>query len=130
MFLSLVLLLAFSVCANAQLLPEVVVQFQQGEYQMTPKQSKKMTNEIQAIYTAYPNAVIVEIEANAWEHARIGGFLTPVSILRGQNVLQELNRWEATIPMLPTDQSVVNPIQRIHSGTQNQQVVIRFGQFL
>ena len=96
---------------------------------MTPKQAQKMTNELQQVYATYPNAFIYEIEARGWETLNLGGFFYPLSNARGNNVLQELNRFEATVPMTPTSGTIINAQQYNRSGSEYQKVIIKLDIF-
>ena len=125
----LMVLITVPFLANAQLYT-VTVQFSQGQHEMTPKQVAKMTNQLAAIYAANPDAVITRIEANGWEHLNLGGFQYPMSNARANNVLQELNRWESTIPMQHTSSTLLDPIQHIRSGLENQQVHIELDELI
>ena len=128
LILSLFLLLSLSCVAQKN--TEVVIQFAQGQYEMTRAQVDAMENQIQNILALNPNFFVSEIEARAWESVNISGILVPLSDLRGAEVHQTLNRLESTWGTPWTPQFVINPQQKIRSGIENQQVIIRFDSFL
>ena len=129
LLLFLTLFFSFSF-VSAQKSNEVVIQFAQGQFEMTRAQVASMESQIQQILSLNPNFFVSEIEARAWESTNIGGILVPLSNLRGTEVHQTLNRLESTWGTPWTPAFVINPQQKIRSGVENQQVIIRFDAFL
>ena len=129
---SLILLLTSVCCLSAQsLYPDVVVQFNEDQATLTPKQELKMLQEIQAVLDLNPpNVFISEINAYGYESYNIGGgLLVPIAQVRGANVWNSISNWEIAngIPVADqTPQFVVNPFVVRGRTPENRRVVIKF----
>jgi len=140
------LVLSFTSCNKAEVLPNpvdevqittqqkagsvlytITVQFQAGSCTMSGKAKAKLHSELDAIKANHPNMALVQVTGNAWEGNTTSG--VPLCQCRADAALSYFNRWASTTN---TGQSfgITSCINHIHSGLENQVAVLQIDAFL
>jgi hypothetical protein len=140
------LVLSFTSCNQAEVLPDpvdevqvtknqkagsvlytITVQFQAGSCTLSGKAKGKLHSELDAIKANHPNMALLQVTGNAWEGNLLTG--TPICQCRADAALSYFNRWAATTN---TGQSfgITTCQTHIHSGIENQVATLQIDAFL
>ena len=140
------LVLSFTSCNQAEVLPDpvdevqvttqqkagsvlytITVQFQAGSCTMSGKAQGKLHSELDAIKAQHPNMALLQVTGNHWEGNTTTG--VPFCQCRADAALSYFNRWAATANVGQSF-GITSCQTHIHSGPENQVAVLEIDAFL
>ena len=113
--------------SKAGVLYTIYVNFSQGSCTMSNKARVKLHNQLDNIKAQHPNMALLQVTGNAWEWTLPDG--TFICQCRADNVLSYFNRWASTAGVGQSF-GITTCVNHIHSGPENQQVILEIDAFL